>query len=93
MALPVGKKCENIDSNEADEKTENDRPQNEPNVPPAWADLLKEKESMALNPQWGLVSWRFLLKDLDGLFVELRKGLVRFGAFHSYMYIVVFAFG
>ena len=33
MGPLVGKEGENIDSNEADEKAENDRPQDEPNVP------------------------------------------------------------
>ena len=41
----VGQEGENIDSNEADEKAENDCPQDKPNVPAAWADLLKEHDS------------------------------------------------
>ena len=40
VAPPVGNECEDIDSNEADEKAENDRPQDEPNVPAIRADLL-----------------------------------------------------
>ena len=48
----VGHEGEDVNSNEADEKAEDDGPQDEPNIPPGWADLLTRTGTHWLQLVW-----------------------------------------